>query len=236
VASYDDYTEPLGFCQVGSFVRLLDLFCGAGGAAMGYHRAGFDRIVGVDIKPQPRYPFTFVQADALSLLRRLAVDPEYLGQRFDAIHASPPCQKYSWSAKRWTDIERVDLVPETRAALQRLGLPYVIENVIGAPLIRPVTLCGLMFGLGVLRHRLFESDGVLFAPVHPQHTGSVGAGDYVTVAGHGGNNAKGHGGRARKQAAMGIDWMNDAELNQAIPPDYTAFIGRQLVQALREAA
>jgi DNA (cytosine-5)-methyltransferase 1 len=214
----------------GESVRLLDLFCGAGGAAMGYHRAGFDQIVGVDIKPQPRYPFEFVQMDALEYA-------EKFGRDFDALHASPPCQKYSWSAKRWRAIERADLVPDTRRILRWIGEPFVIENVVGAPLIRPVTLCGTQFGLRVIRHRLFESSVVLFAPGGPcLHSGSVGKGDYITVAGHGGDNAKGHGGRAAKQAAMGIDWMNDVELNEAIPPAYTEFIGRQLLSALEAVA
>ena len=208
-------------------LKLLDLFSGAGGAAMGYSRAGFD-VVGVDIAPQPRYPFPFVQADALDYLAAH-------GHEFDAIHASPPCQKYSWSAKRWTEIERADLVGPTRAGLQRTGRPYVIENVVGAPLVRPLVLCGVMFGLAVLRHRLFESNVVLLSPGHRPHTGSVGDGTYVTVAGHGGNNCKGRGSRAVKQAAMGIDWMSDAELNQAIPPAYTHYIGRQLRAVLDEA-
>lgn len=206
--------------------RLLDLFCGAGGAAMGYHRAGFDEIVGVDIKPQPRYPFTFVRADALEYLAAR-------GHEFDAIHASPPCQKYTWAAKRWRDIERSDLVGATREALATTGKPYTIENVIGAPLQRQIVLCGAMFGLRVLRHRCFETNWLLLQPSHPTHRGTVGGGEYVTVAGHGGNNAKGHGGRAHKQAAMGIDWMNDQELNEAIPPAYTEFIGRQLLQHLQ---
>lgn len=206
-------------------MRLLDLYCGAGGAAVGYHRAGFEEIVGVDITPQPRYPFTFVQADAL----------EYLaahGHEFDAIHASPPCQKYSWAAQRWKDRERVDLVEPTRALLIRIGLPWTIENVVGSPLARHVTLCGTQFGLELLRHRRFESSIFLMMPSPCAHIGSVRGGEYVTVAGHGGENAKGRGSRAAKQRAMGIDWMNDQELNEAIPPAYTEYIGRQLLQAM----
>lgn len=117
-------------------MRLLDLFCGAGGAAAGYHRAGFTEIVGVDIKWQRRYPFTFVRGDALEIIAKLIEDPDYLGPRFDAVHASPPCQKYSWAAKRWKDRDRADLVEPTRELLIRLGLPWVMENVIGAPLKR----------------------------------------------------------------------------------------------------
>jgi len=207
-------------------MRLLDLFCGAGGAAMGYHRAGFTEIVGVDIKPQPRYPFTFVQGDALAYL-------EAHGHEFDAIHASPPCQKYSWAAKRWKDRERADLVAPTRAALMRVGKPWTMENVIGAPLARHVVLCGTQFGLEVLRHRRFESSVFLLMPgARCRHAGSVRGGEYVTVAGHGGENAKGRGNRAAKQRAMGIDWMNDQELNEAIPPAYTEFLGKQLLQGL----
>lgn len=207
----------------------IDLFCGAGGASMGLHRAGFD-VVGVDNRPQPRYPFQFVLGDALAIAD--------LAQA-DFIWASPPCQAYSWSAKRWHDVERVDLMEPTRALLNQYGGPWVIENVVGAPLHHPARLCGVMFGLGVIRHRLFEANFWLMAPEHVPHTGTVKTGEYVTVAGHGGNNAKGRGSRAAKQAAMGIDWMSDEELNQAIPPAYGEYIGRAALawmQAEREAA
>jgi DNA (cytosine-5)-methyltransferase 1 len=219
--------------------RLLDLFCGAGGAAMGYHRAGFE-VVGVDINPQPHYPFEFHQADALAFIEEgmLTQGDYWTGQVgfFDAIHASPPCQAYSWAAKRW-NVERADLVEPTRDLLQATGLPYVIENVIGAPLYQPLTLCGTQFGLEVIRHRLFESNVMLMAPgVKCRHEGSVKDGTYVTVAGHGGDNIKGRGSRAAKQRAMGIDWMTDAELNEAIPPAYTEWIGRQLIQVIGRAA
>ena len=214
--------------------RLLDLFCGAGGAAMGYNRAGFD-VVGVDINPQPNYPFEFHQADALGgVLRNLGRRHWLTG--FDAIHASPPCQAYSWSAKRWTAIERDDLVAPTRDLLRAIGLPYVIENVVGAPLDSPIRLCGEMFGLEVIRHRLFESNVPMVEPSHPKHRGTVQDGTYVTVAGHGGDNIKGRGGRAAKQKAMGIDWMTDVELNESIPPAYTEWIGRRLLAALEVAA
>lgn len=142
-------------------MRLLDLFCGAGGAAVGYHRAGFTEIVGVDIKPQPRYPFTFVQADALEYV-------EQHGHEFDAIHASPPCQLYTamrfmWN---WNGDKHPDLVGPTREALIGVGCPWVIENVPPSPLRRCLILCGSQFGLGVevngewyelRRHRVFES-------------------------------------------------------------------------------
>lgn len=210
-------------------MRLLDLFCGAGGAAMGYYRAGFAEIVGVDIQPQPRYPFTFVHGDALEYFASHWAD-------FDAVHASPPCQKYSWSARRWRNVERADLLEPTRSALDGVGIPWVIENVIGAPMKPAAVLCGTMFGLRVLRHRMFESNMFIWEPTHPRHRGTVSGGHYVTVAGHGGNNAKGHGGRKAKQDAMGIDWMNDKELNEAIPPAYTEYIGRQLIEQLRKSA
>lgn len=222
--------------------RLLDLFCGAGGAAMGYHRAGFE-VVGVDINPQPHYPFEFVQADAIDYLGHLLDKAIVLHQDdelwdYSAIHASPPCQAYSWAAKRW-DVERADLVAPTRELLRGSGLPWVMENVTGAPMERDhtLTLCGTQFGLEVIRHRLFESNMLFLGPgTKCRHNGSVKAGDYITVAGHGGDNAKGHGGRAAKQAAMGIDWMTDAELNEAIPPAYTEWIARQLIAAIERAA
>ena len=132
--------------------RLLDLFCGAGGAAMGYHRAGFD-VVGVDIRPQPRYPFEFHQADAL----------EFLLDGFDAIHASPPCQAHTALSVMWNAREHPNLIPETRRLILEIGLPYVIENVVGArrELDHPVEICGAALGLGtathqLARHRLFE--------------------------------------------------------------------------------
>lgn len=212
--------------------RLLDLFCGAGGAATGYHRAGFD-VVGVDINPQPHYPFEFVQADAL----------EYLAPRlweFDAIHASPPCQHYSIARhiNPGSQQNHPALVSETRTLLKATGLPWIIENVVGSPLVNPAMLCGTMFGLKVFRHRLFETSFFWLAPNHPRHDGgtgasrgySTGAEGYVCVAG---NNYV----RAAGARAMGIDWMrNRHEISQAIPPAYTEYIGRQLLEVLRRAA
>ena len=143
--------------------RLLDLFCGAGGAAVGYHRAGFD-VVGVDITPQPNYPFEFVQADALDCARLVI---RCGTATFDAIHASPPCQAYIAACRRATSAaDHPDLIGPTRELLQATGLPYVIENVARRPAASTaVLLCGSMFGLGVRRHRLFETNWPLMTPL-----------------------------------------------------------------------
>jgi len=218
---------------------LLDLFCGAGGAAMGYHRAGFN-VIGVDINPQPNYPFPILQADALSVLRENRTLQPGFGPRVmeaAAIHASPPCQRYSaMSACRPGLAEEYpDLIGPTRELLKLMGLPYVIENVPGSPLIDPVTLCGQMFGLDLYRHRLFESNISIVALEHPQHVmpaskaGHWTPGTVMSVAGHCAPIAK-----ARE--VMGIDWMNRAELGESIPPLYTECIGAQLIEALEVAA
>ena len=212
---------------------LLDLYCGAGGASMGYHRAGFE-VIGVDIKPQPRYPFPFVQADALDYLLEF-------GDRFDAIHASPPCQAYSQSkAMNKNNPQRrihPDLVAPTRALLERIGRPWIIENVVGAPLSgNVIKLRGNSFGLKVKRDRLFESSVLLLAPdLVPMvgHSGIRGAltrapsmqrgdCDYLCVVG---KNFL----IDEARAAMGIDWMTSREICLAIPPAYTEWIGRQLI-------
>lgn len=223
----------LPFQSTGSKPRLLDLFCCAGGAGMGYSKAGFE-VVGVDINPQPNYPFTFIQADAFAL------DPEFLAS-FDAIHASPPCQSYSVLAKRNGNADEWPrLIEPVRKMLVESGLPYVIENVVGAPLQNPVILCGTMFpGLRVLRHRLFESNFSMVAPSHGKHPkvhtldqrkshfGKTDEWiDFVQVTG-GGNCSV-----ASARAAMGIDWMNKNQINEAIPPAYTRFIGEQLLRHL----
>ena len=204
-------------------MRLLDLFCGAGGAAMGYHRAGFTGIVGVDNKPMPRYPFTFVEGDALEYLAQH-------GHEFDVIHASPPCQAYSWAAKRWVNAgkEYPDLVEATRNLIPD-GKPFVIENVPNSPLDSVLMLCGTMFGLSVIRHRHFECGYLLYPPSPCRHSGSVKGGEYVTVAGHGGDGKASH---SAWSEAMDIDWMIHKELAQAIPPAYTEWIGKQLLSYL----
>lgn len=211
---------------------------------MGYHRAGFD-VVGVDINPQPHYPFEFHQADAMRIFERGTIRqgvPSLLHVRglgiFDAIHASPPCQAYTWAAARWTK-ERSDLAGATLAMLEWTELPFVIENVpqAGKHIAGNLVLCGQMFGLSLVRHRAFNvQPPILFAPHHPPCVGLVKAGKASTVAGHGGDNVKGMGGRAQKQAAMGIDWMTDVELNEAIPPAYTEWIGTQLLRVLEAVA
>jgi DNA (cytosine-5)-methyltransferase 1 len=215
---------------------LLDLFCGAGGASVGYYRAGFT-VVGVDHRPQPNYPFPFIQADAI----QYAVDH---GHEFDAIHASPPCQDHS-SIRTFNPVRGTAwLLAATRDALISARRPYVIENVAGAPMIAPLRLCGSEFGLqaedidGRLlrleRHRLFESNLFLYGAggcVHDRH---------IPVAGvYGGNDGlkersrPGHRGYrpqvSVRRLLMGIDWMTRDELSQAIPPAYTEFIGAQLL-------
>jgi DNA (cytosine-5)-methyltransferase 1 len=213
-------------------LRILDLFCCAGGAGKGYHLAGFD-VVGVDMSPQPRYPFEFIQRNVFDL------EPWFLNE-FDAIHASPPCQHYSDLAKRNGNADaHPDLVGVTRDLLCSTNKPWIIENVEGAPLRDPIILCGTMFpGLRVKRHRLFESNVAISAPCacpkrHPlnytmdkrkAHYGKLDEMTaFVQVTG-GGNCSK-----AAAIDAMGIDWMTKEELNQAIPPAYTAHLGRQLL-------
>ncbi len=218
--------------------RLLDLFSGAGGAAMGYHRAGFE-VVGVDIKPQSRYPFGFVQADALEFVAEH-------GHEFDVIHASPPCQRYTRIAQR--NVRAVarkhpHLVPATREALEATGLPWVMENVVEARPYMPlaITLCGSSFGLDVRRHRLFESNMWLSPPPcdHSWQTPRFRSLDgrrkqLASVVGvHGHLNYAGE--MALREKAMGIDWMNPDELSQAIPPAYTQHLGEQLLWHLEAA-
>lgn len=198
---------------------LLDLFCGAGGAAVGYHRAGYE-VIGVDLKPSPRYPFPCVRADALEFLASAR-----LGS-FDLIHASPPCQAYSRLPHRGRVYP--ELVALTRDALKAAGIRFVIENVPGAPLIAPVMLCGQMFGLNVYRHRLFEcSEMVLQIPHIAHRLPCPKAGRRGIVSGP--ISVCGHISQMRyAREAMGIDWMMRDELAQSIPPDYTQWLGQQL--------
>jgi DNA (cytosine-5)-methyltransferase 1 len=208
--------------------RLLDLFCGAGGAAVGYHRAGFE-VVGVDCEPQPRYPFAFHRADALA----------FPLEGFDAIHASPPCQD-------WSRLHRCygapahgtgGLVAATLARLRTRPEPWVVENVPGAPLPSAIELCGASFGLGASgydlpRHRRFQCSVALLAPPCQHRPGRT-----IGVYGNGTNRwhrtKLGRNVRAGEgAAAMGIDWMTRGELAQAIPPVYTEWLGRQILARL----
>jgi DNA (cytosine-5)-methyltransferase 1 len=205
---------------------------------MGYYRAGFE-VYGVDINPQPNYPFEFEPEDAVGLLEHLTTNPGFV-RTFDAIHASPPCQDYT-SLKNQHGNAWPRLIEPVRELLDQIGLPYVIENVVGArkEMVDPITLCGEMFGLGVVRHRLFETNWGLTAPAHQKHRGKVRGwrhgeyfdGPYVAVYGKGG----GKGTVAEWQEAMGIDWTSDRrELAEAIPPAYTEYIGHQLMAAIKE--
>ena len=219
---------------------LLDLFAGAGGAGMGYYRAGFD-VIGIDINPQPNYPFEFIQYDAIQYLQEMRGN---LSKLVQAIHASPPCQASCALIKgnqKATAGNHVDLIPQTRELLARYDLPTVIENVQGAQIRRDLTLCGEMFGLGVIRHRYFECNFPVVQPPHVKHRGRVRGwrhgkyfdGPYVAVYGDGG----GKGSIAEWQQAMGIDWTDvRLEIAEAIPPAYTELVGAQLLQAVEVAA
>lgn len=208
--------------------RAADLFCGAGGAAMGLHRAGFE-VEGWDIRPQPHYPFKFHLGDALAV--------DLTG--FDFVWASPPCQAYT-VAKSIRKRAHPELIEPIRVKLKASGLHYIIENVPGAPLISPLVLCGSMFkGLRVYRHRLFESDIFLWPPgadcshgyTMPKSKGeyhTLDKQDFITCVGH---NFQAKSGRV----ALGIDWMTRDEMAQAIPPAYSEFLGRQIIQCLTPA-
>lgn len=217
---------------------MLDAYSGAGGAAEGYRRAGFREIVGVDNRPQPRYPFDFVLGDAIDYIAAH-------GHEFDAIHASPPCQAYSrlrhlpWLRGR----EYPELLVPTREALERLGKPWVIENVEDAPMPYSVVLCGVMFGLPVYRHRRFGASFLMWQPVHEKHQHTMAHGRaamatrYRSTSGVTGvvkeiarGSLAGHATGAKETGRlMGIDWMRRDELTQAIPPAYTQWIGERLL-------
>lgn len=220
--------------------RLLDLFCGAGGCAAGYHRAGFE-VVGVDHRPMPRYlksgASEFIQADALIYLHAH-------GREFDAIHASPPCQAYSSARhlpQKGPRREHPDLIGITRELLIASGKPWIIENVSGAPLYDTMMLCGSMFGLAVRRHRFFEGSFLLLSgkrcrhPTEAKYVAGRSANSSrpnrsTVVMVYGSSGSRGH--VSQWKEAMGIDWMTGAELSQAIPPAYTLEIGHQLLNAL----
>jgi len=217
--------------------KLLDLFCGAGGAATGYHQAGINQITGIDNRPQPRYPFQFIQADALEYLTQH-------GHQYDIIHASPPCQAYS-RLKGLTTSNYPKLITPLRRILKQLQKPYIIENVPEAPLENPLTLCGTMFGLRLIRHRAFETNPTIWWPPAPcNHWGRASScfmrddrgkrvsasfdnTDFISVTGAGYKVAHG-------RIAMGIDWMTRDELSQAIPPAYTKWLGEQILKKIGE--
>jgi DNA (cytosine-5)-methyltransferase 1 len=212
--------------------RLLDLFACQGGASAGYAAAGF-LPHGVDIDPQPRYPYDFTQADALQFI---AERHSWIRHNFEAVHASPPCQLYS-NAQRIQGREHPDLVGPIRDALNSLGLPWVIENVEGAPLRDPVTLCGSMFGLRTYRHRLFETGGgfALAQPDHPEHTAPLRKmgrrpqpGDMIHAVGN-------FSGVETVRADWGVGWMNRDGIREAIPPAYSLAVGRELMAHLGAA-
>lgn len=223
-------------------MKMIDLYCCAGGAAMGYYKAGFDEIIGVDIVDRPNYPFKFVKMDALEYLRTHDLSD------VDFIHASPPCQCYSKLKYLNGDVEKweanhVDLVAPTREALIKTGKPFIIENVEGAPLINPIKLCGSQFeNMYTQRPRLFESNIPLKqpdAPVVRHKTLRLGQGPaedgYITVAG-----TRCPKGMNEVQTRLyygfalgGIDWMTLEELTQAIPPIYCEFLGKQIIAYLK---
>ena len=231
----DEKTKPL----------VLDLFCGAGGVSVGIHRAGFN-VVGVDIADQPNYPFVRYKGDAIQFLQSfIRGNSPIISDDVAWIWASPPCHYYSWaSAKHRNKGKKYPgLIGQTRALLQQTEKPYIIENVAGAPLKNKKMLCGLMFNLGVNRHRYFESNVDLKTPKHVDCRGRIVRGEAYTVAGHGGNS------KSFKlndwRGAMGIDWMNKRpveygnrgkgivgnreDLCESIPPEYSEYLARQMI-------
>lgn len=223
---------------------LIDLYCGAGGASAGYVRAGF-QVIGVDIEPMSNYPFDFILADALEyldMLRRHGV-PSYVA----AFHASPPCQKYSTLSKHYRT-DRIDTYPEliepTRDKLDKLRLPYVIENIPGAPLIDPVTLCGSHFDLtsrwpdfgkvGLRRHRGFEAHGFTLADpgAHDHSYRAVPVYGYTNNRLYRGKGFRGESFNELRKTVMDIDWMEHEELNEALPPAYCNYVGGYMLASI----
>jgi DNA (cytosine-5)-methyltransferase 1 len=219
--------QPTPIRLDGGRPRLLDLFCCQGGAAKGYADAGFD-VTGVDIAPQPRYPYRFVQADALAYVLEH-------GHRFDVIHASPPCQHDS-DCQRLRGNTHPDLIAPTRTALNATGRPWVIENVGGAvPKLRePVMLCGGMFALATYRHRFFETGGGLHLtqPHHPVHTVPQAKMGRPIPPGHYGQFVGNFSGVDHARQVLGVPWMNRDGIRECIPPAYTEHIGRAALTAL----
>jgi DNA (cytosine-5)-methyltransferase 1 len=207
-------------------MKLLDLYCGVGGASVGYAQAGFE-VHGVDLKHGKRYPFTYTRANVLDVLQ----DDNFI-QQFDVIHASPPCQTHSITQHlrnaQGNTTSKIDLIPETRAALIASGKPYIIENVPGSPLINPMQLCGSSFGLKVRRHRLFESNMVLKGSVCDHKAQGRPVGVYGSL-----NDQIPGGGKTAAtindaRIAMEMPWAIWTELVEAIPPAYTRYLGLQI--------
>ena len=207
-------------------MKLLDLFCGVGGASVGYARAGFE-VHGVDLKHGKRYPYTYTRADVLDVLQ----DDNFI-QQFDVIHASPPCQTHSITQHlrnaQGKTTSKIDLIPETRAALIASDKPYIIENVPGSPLINPIQLCGSSFGLKVRRHRLFESNMPLEGSVCNHKLQGRPVGVYGSL-----NDEIPKGGKTaatidEARDAMGMPWAIWTELVEAIPPAFTEYLGGQI--------
>ena len=211
-------------------LKLLDLYCCGGGAGYGYELAGFD-VTGVDIETQPNHRGKFILDDAIQYLKN-----HY--QEYDIIHASPPCQKYSKSSMQFRLIgkEYPDLIEITRNELIKTGKPYIIENVPGSPLIDPVILCGSMFGMRTYRHRHFESNMPLSAPIHLKHivaNAKMGrkakANENIQYVGH-------FSGLKEVRDMTGLYWLNQYELAQSVPPQYTEYIGKKVMWYLLKPA
>ena len=208
-------------------IKLLDLYCGVGGASAGYNKAGFD-VTGIDLKHGKRYPYKYIKGDVLMYLQNL----DFL-RSFDIIHASPPCQTHSITQHlrnaQGKSTSKLDLIPQTRAALIASGKPYVIENVPGSPLINPIQLCGSSFGLQVRRHRLFESNMKLTGSVCDHKAQGRPVGVYGSL-----NDQIPKGGKTATtidegRDAMGMPWAIWTELVEAIPPAYTEYLGKQII-------
>ena len=212
-------------------IRLVDLFCGAGGCTKGYENAGIEVVAGVDNKFKNYiHPEKFIKIDALKFLDDMILRPEVYTD-IDVVHLSPPCQAYSFAAAKHRNLGKCypDLINDARERVLETGKYYVIENVKEAPLINSVILCGTMFGCKLIRHRKFESNIPLSVDLKCNHEGSVRNGDFITMAGHGGD---GSGKLKDWQKASGITWMTKEEMAQAIPPAYTEYIGKQIIKHL----
>lgn len=211
-------------------IKALDICCCAGGASKGLVDAGF-HVVGVDIEPQPHYPYEFIQADALSL------DMKFIRQ-FDFLWGSPNCQEYTLAAMQYRikGKEYPAFIAELREMFIESGKPYCIENVEGAPLINPVMLCGTMFGIRTYRHRLFETNFPVVQPAHGEHKHRqtkmgrpVQPGEYIQMVGH-------FSGVPLAREIIGCPWMNQYELAQCVPPVYAEWIARQWIDYCRKSA